>query len=385
MESRYSNRLGQPSRLVRAHPQPYQRFATTRPLAQPSRTVSSYENALAPTVLRTLTGGSAGRPLDRRTRDQLESGFGRSLEHVRIHTDDEATRLVAGLGADAFARGFDIYFGQGQASFATERGRRLLAHEVAHTLQPAAPDGGRLLVSEPGAPSESNAERVADRVLAGEAPGELVHASAFLQRQSKTPQSSAEMSSIIFELPNIATIIVQALLVKGDRQGAINQLITSAAQIGRIDKSLLLNGTMTYNPNLPGEGNTPDPLLKREGGYELCQPEIGPTAFSTMPWLYSTILHEYDHVKKLQNPVNRGVANKAQLEVDAYGMEIENAMTTGVAINPTDVAILWDRLRLAYIGLMSIAKRSKKDQVERLFEVAKRLVAKDPKIRLQAP
>jgi len=44
-----------------------------------------------------------------------------------------------------------------------------------------------------------------------------------------------------------------------------------------------------------------------------------------------------------------------------------------------------DRLRLAYIGLMSGAKTMKKAQVDRLFELAKRLVAKDAKIRLQAP
>ena len=73
-------------------------------------------------------------------RGRMEHGFGRSFEDVRIHADGSSARLSDSIDARAFTHGRDIYFGRGEYSPGTQAGDRLLAHELAHTLQQAPPE-----------------------------------------------------------------------------------------------------------------------------------------------------------------------------------------------------------------------------------------------------
>ncbi len=82
---------------------------------------------------------SPGRPLDRATRAEMERGFGYDLGAVRIHDDAAAAGAVRRLGAEAFTVGTDIHFAEGGYAPATDYGRRLLAHELTHVVQQAAP------------------------------------------------------------------------------------------------------------------------------------------------------------------------------------------------------------------------------------------------------
>lgn len=76
-----------------------------------------------------------GEPLSPDARAPLEGHFGRDFADVRIHTDMEAARLTAALGARAFASGRDIYLAPGAFAPDTDDGRHLLAHELAHVVQ----------------------------------------------------------------------------------------------------------------------------------------------------------------------------------------------------------------------------------------------------------
>jgi Domain of unknown function (DUF4157) len=76
-----------------------------------------------------------GQPIDHRTRAQLEPRFGADLGAVRIHTDATAAHAADALAANAFTVGSDISFAVGRYAPDTASGRRLLAHELAHTLQ----------------------------------------------------------------------------------------------------------------------------------------------------------------------------------------------------------------------------------------------------------
>ncbi|HET7461250.1 MAG TPA: DUF4157 domain-containing protein [Longimicrobium sp.] len=108
-----------------------------------------------------------GRGLDPATRGFMEPRFGRDFGGVRLHTGPEAARSARGLDARAFTVGQDIYFGQGEYSPGTQGGRRLLAHELTHTVQQsgAAPSPQTALrVSRPGDALEVEADRVADVV-----------------------------------------------------------------------------------------------------------------------------------------------------------------------------------------------------------------------------
>ncbi|HBB31135.1 MAG TPA: hypothetical protein DDZ80_08865 [Cyanobacteria bacterium UBA8803] len=76
-----------------------------------------------------------GNPLSGTVRSFMESRFGRDLSVVRIHTDRYAVRMAKALNAEAFASGRDVYFGEGRYSPSTTTGKRLLAHELTHTIQ----------------------------------------------------------------------------------------------------------------------------------------------------------------------------------------------------------------------------------------------------------
>ncbi|WP_255954119.1 eCIS core domain-containing protein [Streptomyces odontomachi] len=77
----------------------------------------------------------AGQPLDPSVRRDLEEQLGHDLSKVRLHTDRDAGALTEMLGADAVAVGQDIFFRAGAFAPGTADGRRLLAHELLHTVQ----------------------------------------------------------------------------------------------------------------------------------------------------------------------------------------------------------------------------------------------------------
>jgi hypothetical protein len=80
-----------------------------------------------------LHGG--GEPLPASVRAFFEPRFGHDLAGVRVHADPEAGRLAETLHAHAFARGQHVVFAPGRYQPDTPAGRRLLAHELTHTLQ----------------------------------------------------------------------------------------------------------------------------------------------------------------------------------------------------------------------------------------------------------
>ena len=78
---------------------------------------------------------SAPQSLDPATRRFFESRFGHDFSNVRIHTSHEAAASARSLEANAYTVGSDIVFREGAYSTGSDRGRRLLAHELAHVVQ----------------------------------------------------------------------------------------------------------------------------------------------------------------------------------------------------------------------------------------------------------
>ncbi|MFJ5674393.1 DUF4157 domain-containing protein [Streptomyces sp. NPDC093097] len=77
----------------------------------------------------------AGQPLDLSVRRELEEQLGHDFSQVRLHTGRDAGQLAELMGADAFAVGQDVFFREGTYRPGTADGRRLLAHELLHTVQ----------------------------------------------------------------------------------------------------------------------------------------------------------------------------------------------------------------------------------------------------------
>ena len=144
-----------------------------------------------------------GQPLDASTRSFMETRFGRDFSHVRAHADERAGASAHAVDARAYTVGADIVFGPGEYRPQDTAGRRLLAHELAHTVQQSnfsdgAPQAS-LEVGSADTPLEREADHAADRVMStsphalgvghgfGKSAGPMLSlARPMLQREEKT-------------------------------------------------------------------------------------------------------------------------------------------------------------------------------------------------------
>jgi hypothetical protein len=88
----------------------------------------------APSIVREALD-SPGQPLDGATRAFMEPRFGHDFSRVRVHSDAVSARSAKDIGAEAYTVGRDIVFGLGRFKPETHEGKRLLAHELTHTLE----------------------------------------------------------------------------------------------------------------------------------------------------------------------------------------------------------------------------------------------------------
>ena len=114
---------------------------------------------------------SPGQALDQNTRSFFEQRFGQDLSNVRIHNDDRAGKSARAVNAAAYTVGSNIVFERGQYAPGTSAGRKLLAHELTHTIQQQAgahsSTAAALEVSQPSDAGEREAETTAEAVTEG--------------------------------------------------------------------------------------------------------------------------------------------------------------------------------------------------------------------------
>jgi len=121
-----------------------------------TQTLSSSSGGVLPTGLQKNLEGKMG---------------GEDLSNVRVHVDSQAAQAAQGLNARAFTVGQAVYFGAGQYDPSSQGGQRLIAHEVAHTVQQRGAAGSPQLdsldVSTPGDAHETEAESFAQTFVGG--------------------------------------------------------------------------------------------------------------------------------------------------------------------------------------------------------------------------
>lgn len=119
----------------------------------------------APTPAAERALRSQGAPLPSALREEMEERYGEDLTQVRLHAGGVAATAADAAGAKAFTYGSHIVFGHGQFDVASGKGRKLLAHELAHVVQQSrsgpSPDAADL------AALECSGERAADAVIHG--------------------------------------------------------------------------------------------------------------------------------------------------------------------------------------------------------------------------
>ena len=89
--------------------------------------------AFTQSLAQARSGG--GRMLPPDTRGLMENRFQRDFSSVRVHNDSRAGGLANEINARAFTHGNHVFFGQGNFQPEHREGQRLIAHELAHTLQ----------------------------------------------------------------------------------------------------------------------------------------------------------------------------------------------------------------------------------------------------------
>ena len=98
------------------------------------RAVNNAEPTAVPPIVHEVLR-SPGQPLDAPTRAFFEPRLGHDFSKVRVHTDARAAESARAVNALAYTVKQDIAFGEGQYAPGAAEGRRLLAHELAHTVQ----------------------------------------------------------------------------------------------------------------------------------------------------------------------------------------------------------------------------------------------------------
>jgi hypothetical protein len=150
---------------------------------------------------------SPGQPLDAESRTFFEARFDQDFSRVRVHTDARAAASAHAVRAFAYTVGRDIVFGESTYTPGTDRGRRLLAHELAHTIQQAS--SGQALHSRAVAvgpadgAAEQEADAAADAILATRPAPTVQPVSVAIQRRAApyikqvtvhlTPPQTAEL------------------------------------------------------------------------------------------------------------------------------------------------------------------------------------------------
>jgi hypothetical protein len=98
------------------------------------RTTDPHRPATAPPIVHEVLR-SPGQPLDASTRAFMERRFGRDFGDVQVHVGGKADQSARAVRALAYTVGRDIVFGAGNYKTSTTEGKRLLAHELTHTMQ----------------------------------------------------------------------------------------------------------------------------------------------------------------------------------------------------------------------------------------------------------
>ncbi|MCX6842240.1 MAG: DUF4157 domain-containing protein [candidate division WOR-3 bacterium] len=219
-----------------------QRSAVSSQLPTMSRTPSGTTGIeVSPEVeaqIQGLRGG--GRPLSESERAFFEPRLGRDFSRVRIHADRHAARAARAVNARAFTVGQDVVFGAGQYAGRSDRGSRLLGHELAHVVQQMRPLPGPARVqrdtpSAPGRPiglgfepifalSEAYVEILVDDTISEEnanlvevaeaykrvSAGSLVKFTGYLSQRAMTDseQQARERGRIVERMDSARTVLV---------------------------------------------------------------------------------------------------------------------------------------------------------------------------------
>ncbi len=189
---------------------------------------------------------SPGQPLDMDTRAFMEPRFGYDFGQVRVHTDAKAAQSARAVSALAYTVGRDVVFAEGRYDPGTRQGRKLLTHELTHTIQQSrfasgtVPPQGQIAIGPSDTVLERAAEGSGGRLASGREVPALSSGIA-LQRAPDDPDEGEIQSYVFAGDKRLST----------DKNFALTRGLEIAARIrksGRLsrDVRLELNGMLAF-------------------------------------------------------------------------------------------------------------------------------------------
>ena len=198
-------------------------FATTRTHAEPTRRDRTRDTARSTTLatptrtavqqilgrpqLKAIVGeardscvanedmvAERGQPLSSSLRGYFGPRLGHDLSRVRLHEGGEAHRAARSLGAEAFTVGQDIFLARDAPRTDTLNGRRLLAHELIHTVQQRSSTGPSEFtwLSDRHDPAEREASIGSQHVAVGRASPVLTRAPSIGLARQETGETESQ-------------------------------------------------------------------------------------------------------------------------------------------------------------------------------------------------
>jgi hypothetical protein len=187
------------------------------------KTLQGSDNEVKPEIesdINSLIG--SGDLLPESSRAFFEPRFRYDFSRVRVHTDARAAESARAVNALAYTVGTNVVFGLGQYAPATLGGRRLLAHELTHTIQ-----------------QEAKAPTAAQRLTS------IIHEDAG-ERQVRAASDAVALGTTV---PIVSQSVQQLARQDDDENGGSPD---ASAQVNGVDQALPLNQGHGELPGSPG-------------------------------------------------------------------------------------------------------------------------------------
>lgn len=208
------------------------------------------------------------------------------------------------------------------------------------------------------------------RTAGNAAVGEMIRRGGALQRTPEVPGMSA-----------VAESAAKPLLAgsAADKQKAIDQVFAELLKNRRVPVHAhkLDGGKVHYDASVSGEGLTTTDYDANDRPRK-CRVAMGDDAFSSLPWLYSSIIHELQHAQQRLAVNLANLASSPMRETESYCVEILRSGETGVQSDAAKMEDLWTRLHDTYWINITDAKEKKRmeAQVKRAHAVAEKATGK---------
>lgn len=182
---------------------------------------------------------SPGDPLDARTLSRFESRLGHDFSNVRVHADARAAESARAVQALAYTVGHHIAFGGGLYAPDTAAGDDLLAHELAHTVEPASAPGTNGVVRRrriPTGPDLAATMPAGGTDAAAHQAGLLRAVSRAWEELTAAKKATVRTAAAAFGISGATDALIMAALAAGTRP----QLLQFAAAIRTADPATTL-------------------------------------------------------------------------------------------------------------------------------------------------